>query len=382
MVRLGKYELEQRIGGGGPAEVWLARLHGEHGFRKPVAVKLIQPDEELPADTLDALVNEALIGAHLKHANIVDVYEFTKIRDHLVLAMELVRGATLRRLLADYPEGLPTKLVEDLIRQVSAGLAYAHGLKGDDDQPLGLVHRNLTPSNVMVAVSGTVKILNFGIALARFAPRHTQPGTLKGTTAYMSPEQTRGDELTAKSDVWSLGALAWEAALGVPLVHDAGDVEQMVARINGLDPVKAADELRDRDAALADLIQACLHPDPMARPTAAELHQRLRASAPTDHRYGPGEDGGTTSGHSYELTLGIIAAGVVTEEADVGRTGVPAFTLEDLLGEDAVPTDPSVVVSSRSRLPGVLALAAALVLGGGLVLVAFLAAWWIGLLPG
>jgi serine/threonine-protein kinase len=214
---LGRYELLDEIGGGNYGSVYRARKTGAHGFSKIVALKILSSainDEN--RKEVRALINEARIGGFLKHSGIVDTYEFGEEDGKLFIAMEYVDGITL----GDVIRGLrrqhrffPLSLVVEIGISVASSLAYAHERNDEDSQgPLGLVHRDLKPDNVMLTRSGEVKILDFGIAVsAANLFRTTLKNMTKGTPAYMSPEQVMGvEDLDARSDLFGLAAVLVE----------------------------------------------------------------------------------------------------------------------------------------------------------------------------
>ncbi len=312
-ARWGRYTLEERIGVGGQGEVWRAVLEGEAGFRKAVALKRLRPEV---ANWLSAaLINEALIGARLDHPNVVTVHELFREGDELILAMELLDGEPLDRVIARHPHGLEPGWAVDVVAQIAAGLAYAHGLT-DEGRPAPVVHRDLKPENVFVTKTGAVKILDFGIAVGAKTQRTTAPGATKGTVGFLAPELLDGDDATPASDVWALGALAYELALGTPLVPDM-PLMHALARIQTADSAALGDIVGDRVPALGPIVRGCLSVDPLYRPSAGELAVRLRrstldpvpASASSTWTPAPaaGPSARTTSSMGREWTLAVVA---------------------------------------------------------------------------
>jgi ABC-type transport system substrate-binding protein len=320
-------------------EVWRARLEGDLGFAKPVALKIL-PDGA--PHRADALLTEARIGAALKHPNIVDVYEFVVVDGENVLAMELVDGPTVGAMLHANQSGLPHEVAEAIVAQVADGLIHAHQLRDEDGRPAGLVHRDLKPGNLMVARSGVVKIVDFGIAKVSFAARRSQTGEVKGTLHYMSPEQLRGArDVDASADVWALGLIAAELVLGVRLVPD-GHPGSIVSWVLHLDTERIAAEVASSSPALGDVVRRALVPDPAARATAAEVRAALRdaagpevlaawlseagmvsASAPSLER-----TSGARSAPEVEATLTMAAATATAEPpAAPPRRGSAAWSL-------------------------------------------------------
>jgi serine/threonine-protein kinase len=210
----GKYSLLRKLAEGGMAEVFLARQAGLEGFEKLVVLKRILPALSKEENFLKMFLNEARVAARLNHPNVVQIWDLGKIEDLYFIAMEFVHGEDLREVFAvsDSLKRPPTPgLVCRILADTLAGLHYAHTRASPDGRPLGLVHRDVSPQNVLVTYEGSVKLVDFGIAKATGATsEQTQAGLFKGKFAYMSPEQSRGKNLDARSDVFSVGILMWE----------------------------------------------------------------------------------------------------------------------------------------------------------------------------
>ncbi len=211
-ARLGRYELLARLATGGMGEIFLARLEGAAGFEKLYVVKRILP--HLADDTRfrQMLIAEARIAAKLSHANICQVYELGETDGQLYIVMEYLEGVSLLPLLrraGKYGSPLELGLVAGVVQQACDALHYAHELR-DRGESLGLVHRDVTPSNIYLTESGVAKLLDFGIAKARGASTNTQEGTVKGKYAYMAPEQLRGGDIDRRVDLFALGIVVFE----------------------------------------------------------------------------------------------------------------------------------------------------------------------------
>jgi tetratricopeptide (TPR) repeat protein len=221
MQVLGRYTVLSRIGTGGMAEVFLARARGAQGTEKLLVIKKIHPALASDVRFLELFVSEARVAMRLNHSNIVQVYDFEKIDDTYLLAMEYVDGADLHRTAAlarQASVALPFALAAHVAREVAKGLDYAHGRRGDRDEPLGIVHRDVSPQNVLLGRDGAVKIADFGIARAGWI-REESSGTLRGKVGYMAPEQARGEIVDARADVFSLGVVLRELLTGRPLLQ-------------------------------------------------------------------------------------------------------------------------------------------------------------------
>ncbi|MGH7329575.1 MAG: serine/threonine-protein kinase, partial [Polyangiaceae bacterium] len=189
-LRLGPYELIQRLATGGMAEVYLARRAGPHGFQKLVALKRILPQLARDDDFVAMFVDEARVCARLSHPNIVQVFDFGEHDGELFMAMEYVDGTTGARLIrAAATAGIevPLEVSLHVILSVIRGLEYAHAARDEKNKPLNLVHRDVSPGNVLIDRSGAVKLTDFGIARAAEFERRTDVGQLKGKLGYMSP---------------------------------------------------------------------------------------------------------------------------------------------------------------------------------------------------
>jgi serine/threonine protein kinase len=212
-VRLGKYVLDAPLGVGGMAEVFRAHTIGAEGFERPVAIKRVLSDASRNPVFAEMFVSEAKLSSRLQHPNIVSVLDFD--RDHegrLYLVMELVEGHDLDGLISS--GRLPFSVVIYTITEVLRGLGYAHDLPVGADGVRGLVHRDVSPHNVLCSWSGAVKVSDFGIAKARAATVASASMTIKGKPAYMSPEQINGAPLDGRSDLFAVGIMLWQMLTG------------------------------------------------------------------------------------------------------------------------------------------------------------------------
>ena len=243
-MQFGKYTLVERLGRGGMADVWKARISGPAGFQRTLVIKRILPhlveDEHFKA----MFVSEARLSARLNHANIVQVFELGDVEGELYLAMEHVRGRDLVNVVrAQLMRGLPAPGMGAFVaRELCRALAYAHGLTDDDGQPLRLIHRDVSPSNVMISFDGAVKLLDFGIAkaLAEANENRTVTGTLKGKFGYMSPEQVEGKDVDHRSDLFAAGVVLHEILTGKRLFKGASDLQTIaMVRDAKVDPPSA-----------------------------------------------------------------------------------------------------------------------------------------------
>ncbi len=252
-LRLGPYELLRRVATGGMAEVYLARRAGPHGFQKIVALKRILPQFARDPEFVAMFVDEARVCARLSHPNIVQVFDFGEQDGELYMAMEYVEGTTGARLIRAASSGsqeIPLDACLHVALSVLRALAYAHSACDDDGQPLHLVHRDVSPGNVLIDRSGAVKLTDFGIARAGQIERRTDVGQLKGKLGYMSPEQVVGRDLDARSDLFTLGIVLAELLIRKPLFTGGKELDVLLrirdADVSAIDRagVQVPDDIR------------------------------------------------------------------------------------------------------------------------------------------
>src|ERR1017187_4862332 len=225
----GRYQLLEKIGAGGMAEVFKARMKGEQGFEKIVAIKRIVPHMATNAEFVTMFVDEAKLAAQLNHNNITHIYDLGKVDAWHYIAMEYVEGKDLRTLLKlakerDFP--LPAELALFIASKIANALDYAHRRPAPDGSELNLVHRDVSTHNILISDEGDIKLCDFGIAKAASKVSTTISGALKGKLQYMSPEQAWGKRLDRRSDIFSLGSVLYEMLTGTPLFE--GDTDMSV----------------------------------------------------------------------------------------------------------------------------------------------------------
>lgn len=210
----GKYLLTKRIAVGGMAEVFKAKLLGAKGFEKTLAVKRILPEYSNDEEFVSMFVDEARISSNLHHKNIVQVFEFGEVNHQYYLTMEFIDGCNLKNLffrVLKQNKRLPRELIYFIILKTASALDYAHKVKMEGQvQALQLVHRDVSPQNILLSKMGDIKITDFGIAKAAIKLSQTQPGKIQGKYSYMSPEQALGKPLNHQSDIFSLGIVFYE----------------------------------------------------------------------------------------------------------------------------------------------------------------------------
>jgi len=264
---IGKYKLVRLIASGGMAEVYLARQAGAAGFEKLVCLKRILPHLARDKQFVEMFLNEARIAARLDHPNIVSIFDLGEANGNYFIAMEFIDGPSLRaagKRAAERGERLPIPEIVRIVCMAASGLHYAHDLAGPDGKPLGLVHRDISPDNILVHRNGAAKVVDFGIAKAANSGGLTRTGTLKGKVAYMPPEQLRGDPLDRRADVFALGVVLYEMLAGQR--PWAGDSEvSLIGKIMTEDPQPLAKLRPDAPAGLAAVIDRALAKDRAAR---------------------------------------------------------------------------------------------------------------------
>src|SRR6266849_4808028 len=242
---LGKYKLVKLIASGGMAEVYLARQAGAAGFEKLICLKRILPHLARDKQFVDMFLNEARLAAQLDHPNIVSIFDLGEANGNYFIAMEFIDGPSLRAVhkrAAERNELLPIPEIVKIISMAAGGLQYAHDLTDAQGKPLGLVHRDISPDNILVHRNGSAKVVDFGIAKAANSSGATRTGTLKGKVAYMPPEQLRGETLDRRTDVFALGVVLYELLAGRRPWEGTSEVA-LIGQIMTQDPAPLA-ELR------------------------------------------------------------------------------------------------------------------------------------------
>ena len=213
-TRFGKYDLIEKIGAGGMAEIYKSRYAGIDGFEKILVVKKILPTFADNTAFIKMLINEAKLSSNLIHANIVQIYELGEIDDQYYIAMEFVDGQDLLKVMSHASKlklRIPLHIIFYLLSEVSKGLNFAHAACDNEGNNLNIIHRDVSPSNVIISHRGEVKIMDFGVARANMDKADsTRAGTLKGKLGYMSPEQVTGKQIDNRSDIFSLGIVFFE----------------------------------------------------------------------------------------------------------------------------------------------------------------------------
>jgi serine/threonine-protein kinase len=262
-----KYRVIKRLEAGGMAEVYLGEAVSVQGFKKKVAIKRVLPHLAQNESFIEMFLDEARLSARLNHANIVSVFDISKREDTYFLIMEFVDGVNLKRVMESLNKHRQRMRLGDAIYlciDACRGLSYAHELADENGKPLGIVHRDISPPNIMVTRRGEVKLADFGLAKASTQIQTTDPGVVKGKFSYLSPEATLGQEVDARADIFALGIVLWEMLAGKRLFWGENDYATVKliqkANIPRLSPLN-----REVDEAFEEVLIKALARDPRAR---------------------------------------------------------------------------------------------------------------------
>ncbi len=272
ILTLDKYNLLEVIGSGGMATVYKARITGPMGFEKLAAVKLLHTELGADKDVVAMFIDEARIGAHFSHPNVISVLDFGDIDNRYYMAMEYVDGCNLATLMKAAASGeappIPVESAACAICDVLTALSYVHEATDSAGVPMGIVHRDISPQNIIVGKDGRARVGDFGIATGDYRDSYTSAGVVKGKAAYMSPEQAAGRPLDARSDVAST-ALTMFAIISGRVPFSGDDTVTVLARAEQGLKAEALDEVGCPAALKSVLLKA----------TAARLQDRYRSAA-------------------------------------------------------------------------------------------------------
>ena len=281
-IRFGNYLLLRPINVGGMAEVFKAKTFGVEGFERLVAVKRILPSIAKDTEFVSMFIDEAKIAVQLNHANIAQVFELGRAKGSYFIAMEYVAGKDVRAIfdrLGEQGEKLPIGLACEIIMKVCEGLDYAHRKRGGDGAELNLVHRDVSPQNILISFDGEVKIIDFGIAKVFGRASKTQSGILKGKFGYMSPEQVRGLPLDRRSDIFTVGICFYELLTGRRLFLGQSDFSTL-EKVRNVEVVPPSVHLPHIDRELEEIVLKALARDVEERfATAMDLHHAIQEYA-------------------------------------------------------------------------------------------------------
>ncbi|NNF99637.1 MAG: serine/threonine protein kinase [Desulfobacteraceae bacterium] len=275
---IGPYHLQQRLAVGGMAELFVADYVREDGFRRKVAVKRILPHLAENTEFLNMFTREARLAAVLQHPNIVQIIDYGRIDNASFIAMEYINGRNLGEIITELGKGLPMAHAMFIVSETAKGIAYSHARCDDETgEPLNIVHRDVSPQNVLISFEGEVKLSDFGISKASSEPSLTQAGVIKGKLSYLSPEQAAGDPVDHQADIYALGLVFYEILTGQRVYRFKNDIEAIkTIETNRISPLK--DILPNIPAELNRIVMKCLEKKKELRyPMASDLNADLMA---------------------------------------------------------------------------------------------------------
>ncbi len=336
----GRYQLLEPIAKGGMAEVWRAKLLGAESFERPMVIKRILPHLCDDPAFVRMFVAEARLSARLHHPNIVQVFELGDVDGELFMALEPIIGVDLVTLMRTVEGPLPPGLAVQVAHDVCRALGYAHGVTGDAGEALSIVHRDVSPSNVMLGYDGQVRLCDFGIAKALgAAEQRTRSGDLKGKLGYLAPEFVDGAAFDHRSDLFAVGVLLWEMLSGRRLFRAADDMQTLAAvracvvpKLSDVPPELAAVTLRALERDPRERFQ---HADEMIAQLAPLLHDLrwgARETTAVLRELVPPEEDGDDPGRA---TVSQIGDAGMLPSARVAASGTPSPTLSTRLLTDA-----------------------------------------------
>ena len=278
--RLDRYELLCKIGQGGMASVWLARSHGLEGFERLVALKTVLPDHATDTAFRTMLIDEARIASSIDHPNVARILDVGEDRGVPFMVLDYIAGESLNRLqrvLAQDGKRIPYAIAVRVLADACSGLHVAHEMRGADGAPLNIVHRDVSPQNILVDDYGVAKVIDFGVAKAAGRlSAETATGIIKGKVAYMAPEQALGLPVDRRADVYAIGAVAFYLLAGKAPFDADNDAARILRAVNGGEPDPLPDGV---PPALAAVIRRCLSRSPDDRyASAGLLRDALEAS--------------------------------------------------------------------------------------------------------
>ncbi|MBK6515112.1 MAG: protein kinase [Polyangiaceae bacterium] len=228
--RVGRYALQGEVATGGMATVYYGRLQGPAGFSRPVAIKRLHPQYAKTPDFVTMFLDEARLASRIQHPNVVPTIDVVAEGGELFLVMEFVPGESLSKLVRACPEGLPLPIASALAVGMLDGLHAAHEAVGDEGEPLCIVHRDVSPQNVLVATDGVARLIDFGVAKAVGNATLTRDGQIKGKVAYMAPEQIKGEAVDRRADIYAASVVLWEMLTGRRFFGSADSEAALVLR--------------------------------------------------------------------------------------------------------------------------------------------------------
>ena len=332
--QFGPYRLVQQIAVGGMAEIHLAKTHGIAGFEKYVALKMIHPNYSQDQQFIQMLIDEAKITVQLQHVNIAQTFDLGRVGETYYITMEYVDGADLYKLLrksAELDREIPIAVACYIGKEVTSGLDYAHRKRDHGGRPLAIVHRDVSPQNVLISYAGEVKLVDFGIAKATSRARQTAVGVIKGKYYYMSPEQAWGESLDHRTDIFSSGILLYETLTGQMLYLEE-DLHKLLEMVRRADIPPPSAIRKDIPAALDRIVMRALAKRPDDRyQSAGDMANDLERFL---HGHAPVFTAARVAGWLAEVLGGAAAPtlmGIDKQEAERARNDTRRFTRDQLV---------------------------------------------------
>ncbi|MFW5925314.1 MAG: serine/threonine protein kinase [Myxococcota bacterium] len=371
-IHFGRYVLRHKLASGGMASVHLAVTQGSAGFQKVFALKRMHPHLAQEPGFVAMFLDEARIAARIDHPNVCAVFDFGEVDGEHFMAMEFLMGEPYGKLLARLLRQPPVErdraraLVAHLIADACEGLHAAHELRSPEGEPLQVVHRDISPHNLVVTYAGVLKVVDFGVARAAQQFHQTTTGTVKGKFGYMAPEQMRGGDVDRRADVWSLGVVLWESLAGCSLFRRATQSETVLAVMDGRVPPLAEFDPGIDPELDAIVRRACATAPADRYPTARDLGRALRQWSSSR---GGAPDAGEVADHVQRLfPHGVeekraLVQRVLTESSRDGAPKAPANAAEPISHSTVVGRSGSEAMPDRPRWRVALPLLVAAALG-------------------
>ncbi len=376
-THLGRYELLEKLGEGGMGAVWLGRLRGEGGFEKLCIIKTVLPAIANDQQFVSRFLHEGRVLTALQHSNIAQVFDMGREGDTLYLALEYVPGVDLSSLsqhLRNQQQPFPLPVAVSLIQQVAEGLGFAHRKSATDGSPLLIVHRDVSPHNVMISFEGEVKVIDFGIAKSEGRSHATAASSVLGKLGYMAPEQARGEPVDARADQYACAVLLWELLASEPFVHRGTMTEMVVAMANParrlLSPLrpevpgslehvvlKALSPRREERFGTTDDFAAALTAELLklsAMPTKRQMGEWVRQNCPADVQA------------NHALMTRIASSTTVTGQDDTAvHTSTPPMQLKQVAAPQMSTAEVQQMAMPKSKMPVLIAGVVVAVLAAG-----------------
>jgi hypothetical protein len=279
--RVGRYAIQGEIATGGMATVHYGRLIGPGGFTRGVAIKRLHPQFAKDPHFVAMFLDEARLASRIRHPNVVPILDVVAEEGELFLVMEFIPGEAISKLFRKTPEGLPASIASSIGVGMLEGLHAAHEARGDDGEPLAIVHRDVSPQNVLIGSDGVARLIDFGVAKAVGNASATRDGQIKGKVAYMAPEQIRAEAVDRRADLYAASVVLWELVTGKRYFDESGTDAAVVLRTLTKEPVAPSTVRAEVSPELDQVILKGLSRDPAGRyATAREMAQALEKVAP------------------------------------------------------------------------------------------------------